>query len=184
LGSDEGVRTLKYVVDVEGKTFDIVMGRGGRVWVNDEPYTVDFRSVTGLSRYSLLVDHRSYEAHIEREVGEECCVVVAGRPYRASLLHRRRGDREDLAASRSPSIGEVQAPLPGLLVGVPVAVGQRVMEGDVVAVLESMKMNLELHAPWSGVVQALHGAPGTEVGQGEVLAVVKLEGAEETDEPS
>jgi biotin carboxyl carrier protein len=58
------------------------------------------------------------------------------------------------------------------------------MEGDVVAVLESMKMNLELHAPWSGVVQALHGTPGTEVGQGEVLAVVKLDGADGTGERS
>lgn len=170
---------LRYVVTVEGQIFEIVMGRGGRVWVNDEPYNVDFRSVTGLSRYSLLVDHRSYEAHIERAGEEECRVVVAGRPYRACLLQRRGGDRENLTRSRSPSIGEVQAPLPGLLVGVPVVVGQRVMEGDVVAVLESMKMNLELHAPWSGVVQALHGAPGTEVSQGDVLAVVKLEGPDE-----
>jgi biotin carboxyl carrier protein len=184
LGSDEGVGALKYVIDVEGKTFDIVVGRGGRVWVNDEPYTVDFRGVTALSRYSLLVDYRSYEALVERDVEEECRVVVAGRPYRASLLNRRGAGRENLATSRAPSVGEVQAPLPGLLVGVPVAVGQRVTEGDVVAVLESMKMNLELHAPWSGVVQALHGTLGTEVGQGEVLAVVKLEGADETDERS
>jgi biotin carboxyl carrier protein len=74
--------------------------------------------------------------------------------------------------------------LPGLLVGVPVVVGQRVREGDVVAVLESMKMNLELHAPWSGAVQEIRGTPGTEVGQGEVLAVVKLEGADDTGKPS
>ena len=74
--------------------------------------------------------------------------------------------------SYPPATGEVCAPLPGLLVAVPVMVGQRVVQGEVVAVLESMKMNLEIRAPWEGVVQALYGAPGTEVGQGEVLAVV------------
>jgi biotin carboxyl carrier protein len=48
-----------------------------------------------------------------------------------------------------------------------------VAQGEVVAVLESMKMNLELRAPWDGVVQALHITPGTEVGQAEVLAVIE-----------
>ena len=62
--------------------------------------------------------------------------------------------------------------MPGLLVAVPVVVGQQVTQGEVVAVLESMKMNLELCAPWDGVVQALHRASGTEISQGEVLALI------------
>ena len=163
---------MKYIVTVEGKTFEIVMGRGGRVWVNDRPHDVDLRGVDSLSRYSLLVDHRSYEAHVERMEEEECCMVVAGRSYRACVHRRPRGDGRSTTASRPPAIGEVRAPLPGLLVGVPVLVGQWVPEGEVVAVMESMKMNLELHAPWSGVVRSLHGAPGTEVAQGDLLAVV------------
>jgi len=51
--------------------------------------------------------------------------------------------------------------------------GQRVGEGEVVAVLESMKMHLELRAPRSGVVRAVHGAAGDGVTQGEVLAVIE-----------
>ncbi|MEA3340820.1 MAG: acetyl-CoA carboxylase biotin carboxyl carrier protein subunit, partial [Chloroflexota bacterium] len=69
-------------------------------------------------------------------------------------------------------VEEVCAPLPGLLVATTVEVEQRVESGEVVAVLESMKMNLELRAPRGGIVQALHGTPGLEVGQGEALVVI------------
>ncbi|MCX8066782.1 MAG: acetyl-CoA carboxylase biotin carboxyl carrier protein subunit [Anaerolineae bacterium] len=44
--------------------------------------------------------------------------------------------------------------------------------GDVVAVLESMKMHMELRAPRDGVVQLVCATPGREVQQGEVLAVI------------
>jgi len=67
---------------------------------------------------------------------------------------------------------QVSAPLPGLLVEVRVAEGQRVGEGEVVAVLESMKMHLEICVPRDGVVQAVHGVARTEVAQGEVLVVI------------
>nr|HID12884.1 acetyl-CoA carboxylase biotin carboxyl carrier protein subunit [Anaerolineae bacterium] len=163
---------MKYVITVGGETFEIEVGRGGRVWVNRRPLNVDFQSVDGLPQYSLLVDHRSYEAHVERAEEEECRMVVAGRSYRARLQLRRRRSKRDAVRSHLPATREVRAPLPGLLVAVPVVVGQRVAQGEVVAVLESMKMNLELCAPWDGVVQALHRTPGTEVSQGELLAVI------------
>lgn len=176
---------MKYVITVEGETFEVEVGRGGRVWVNRRLYDVDFQGVDGLPQYSLLVDHRSYEAHVEQADEEGYQMVVAGQPYRARLQQTRDHPTRDVRRPCPPatavrqgssSQGEVRAPLPGLLVAVPVVVGQRVTQGEVVAVLESMKMNLELGAPWDGVVQALHSTPGAQVGQGEVLAVIGQDG--------
>ena len=145
----------------------------------------------GLPQYSLLVDNRSYEAHVEQADEEGYQMVVAGQPYRARLQQMRDRSPRDVGRSRPPatavrqgsSQGEVRAPLPGLLVALPVAVGQRVTQGEVVAVLESMKMNLELRAPWDGVVQALHVTPGAEVGQAEVLAVIEPDEQGESSAP-
>ncbi len=164
---------MKYVITVEGETFEIEVGREGRVWVNRRPYSVDFQGVDGLPQYSLLVDNRSYEAHVEGTGGDECQMVVAGRSYQARLQQQGRPrPRGSATQSGPPEAGKVCAPLPGLLVAVPVAVGQQVKQGEVIAILESMKMNLELYAPWGGVVRALHVAPGAEVAQGEVLAII------------
>jgi biotin carboxyl carrier protein len=163
---------MKYVITVEGQTFEIEVSRGGRVWVNSCPYTVDFQSVDGLPQYSLLVDHRSHEAHVEWDEREECRIVVAGRSYRVRTQQAQSRFKKDAIRAFLPATGEVRAPLPGLLVAVPVAVGQQVAQGEVVAVLESMKMNLELRAPWDGVVQAVGGTSGTDVDEGEVLVVI------------
>ena len=174
---------MKYIITVEGETFEIEVGHGRQVWVNRRLYTVDFQGVDGLPEYSLLVDHRSYEAHVEETKGDKCQMVVSGRSYRTHLQQGQNRPRKGAARSHplppSPSAGgtdgeqgEVCAPLPGLVAAMPVVVGQHVEHGEVIVVLESMKMNLELCAPWSGVVRALHGTLGAEVTQGEVLAVI------------
>jgi len=165
---------VKYVITVEGRTYEIELDRGGRVWINNEPYDVDLTSVDGLPEYSLLLDHRSYETHVEQSEAEddESVMFVAGRSYRTQLKTGRRKAKKGKGESGQTGSGKVRAPLPGLIVSLPVQEGQLVAEGDVVAVLESMKMNLELRAPRAGLVEAVHGVHGTEVKQGDVLVVL------------
>ena len=172
---------MKYVITVEGKTFEIELDRGGRVWINNEPYDDDLTSVDGLPEYSLLLDHRSYETHIEESEDEDSVMVVAGRSYRTQVNTGRRKARKGKGESGQAGSGTVRAPLPGLVVSLPVEEGQRVAEGDVVAVLESMKMNLELRAPRQGLVKSVHGVQGAEVKQGDVL--VTMGPVEQSDKP-
>jgi biotin carboxyl carrier protein len=166
---------MRYVITVEGETFEIDVGREGRVWVNDRPYDVDLQGLGGRPEYSLLVDHRSYEAHVEHAAQDECQMVMAGRPYRACLQQggRSSASRDNTECSDSAESSEVCAPLPGLLVSVSVTEGQHVVSGEVVAVMESMKMNLELCAPRGGIVQSVHAIPGMDVGQGDVVVNVR-----------
>ena len=68
---------------------------------------------------------------------------------------------------------ELRAPMPGAVVSVPCAQGDEVARGDVVVVLESMKMELQITAPADGVLDALHVAAGDQVALGELLARVE-----------
>jgi biotin carboxyl carrier protein len=173
MGIDERVGEMRYTITVEGETFEIDVGDEGRVWVNRRPYAVDFQGLDNRSEYSLLVDHRSYEAHIEQVEEDGCRMVVDGRPYQARLKCQGLGySQDDAVCSDSASEGKVCAPLPGLLVAVLVTVGQRVMPGEVVAILESMKMNLELRTTRGGVVRSILAIPGMDVGQGEVVVYI------------
>ena len=56
---------MRYRVVFEGRTFDIEVELGDRVWVNRRPFNVDLGCIDGLPLYSLLVNHRSYETHVE-----------------------------------------------------------------------------------------------------------------------
>lgn len=163
---------MRYQIVVEGRTFEVEIDPSGQVWVNNQLISVDLEGIDGLPLYSLLIDHRSYEAHVETEEDGERSVVVSGRSYRASLQGEQRHSPGTARRHRDGGPTEIIAPLPGWLVEVMVSEGELIGEGDVVAVLESMKMHLELRTPQAGVVRALSVSAGREVAQGEVLAVI------------
>lgn len=163
---------MKYYVEVEGREFEIEVGLDGQVYVDGRSVDVDLGRIDGSNHYSLLVNNRSYETHVEAEERGECKVMVSGRPYRARLA--AGNGSAPCGAGRNGGRGavEISAPLPGLLIEICVTEGEVVEKGDVVAVLDSMKMNLELRAPWGGVIQEVCGTPRTEIAQGEVVARV------------
>ena len=69
--------------------------------------------------------------------------------------------------------GSLLAPMPGTVVSVAVEAGQQVEAGDVVLVLEAMKMQHRVSAPHAGTVTEIDVKPGQQVAAGEVLAVVE-----------
>jgi biotin carboxyl carrier protein len=69
--------------------------------------------------------------------------------------------------------GAVTAIMPGKIIRVLVKEGDEVQEGDVVCVLEAMKMENELRASKSGVVKEVTVEPGSDVEMGEVLVMVE-----------
>jgi biotin carboxyl carrier protein len=181
MGAARGPELVKYHVVVEGRSFEVEIHEDGSVWVDRRLCDVDLTEADGQPCHSLLLDNRSFETQVRPGENGEWQVVVAGRPYRTSIdpppeCASARGGAlcppPDQAAAAPHARAQVKAPLPGVLVEVRVADGDYVDEGDVVAVLESMKMHLELCSPRAGVVSALAAQAGHEVDLGEVLAIV------------
>jgi acetyl/propionyl-CoA carboxylase alpha subunit len=97
-------------------------------------------------------------------------VVVAGQ---RTLFERHTADRDHTAHAGD---GLVLAPMPGTVLAVRVEAGQEVAKGDVLGVLEAMKMELSLTAPFDGTVTEVACATGAQVPLGAVLFTV--DGAE------
>lgn len=74
------------------------------------------------------------------------------------------------APAAAPTSGEpLNCPMPGTIISVNVSVGQQVKLGDVVVVLEAMKMENEICAPQDGTVATVECAAGDSVESGKVL---------------
>ena len=77
------------------------------------------------------------------------------------------------AASVANAAGEkVEAPMPGTILEIKVNVGDHVNEGDVLFVLEAMKLENELLAPCTGTVASINTSKGTLVNAGDILGVI------------
>ncbi|WP_456485035.1 sodium-extruding oxaloacetate decarboxylase subunit alpha [Desulfurobacterium sp.] len=69
--------------------------------------------------------------------------------------------------------GDVTSPMPAKVVEIKVKKGDRVNEGDVVAIVEAMKMQNEVHAPISGTVKAIYVKPGDQVNPDEAIMTIE-----------
>ncbi|OMH41130.1 sodium-extruding oxaloacetate decarboxylase subunit alpha [Desulfurobacterium indicum] len=69
--------------------------------------------------------------------------------------------------------GDVTSPMPAKVVEIKVKEGDQVNEGDVVAIVEAMKMQNEVHAPISGTVKAIYVKPGDQINPDEVIMTIE-----------
>jgi biotin carboxyl carrier protein len=161
---------MKYIAAIDGREFMIEILDEGHILVDGQPQTVDFISVGGGLIYSLLVGGESFEVHVypEEDVWQ---VIVQGSQYTARVEDERERRLKAASGSRVAEQGEIQvkAPMPGLVVAIPVQEGDEVKKGDVLVVLESMKMQNELKAPRDGMIERIRVAPRDSVEQKQTL---------------
>jgi propionyl-CoA carboxylase alpha chain len=137
-------------------------------------YVVDGFGVESVSpdEVVLEVDGVRHTARVARD-GDRVFVDLPGQSVTLAGVPRFT-DPADAVAS-----GSLLAPMPGTVVRVAVEAGAEVAAGDVVLVLEAMKMQHTVTAPHAGTVTEINIEPGAQVASGEVLAVVATEQAEE-----
>jgi biotin carboxyl carrier protein len=165
---------VKYRVVVDGRSFLIEIDHERLAWVDGQPLYLELEQVGGLPVYSLSLDDTGYMLFVE-EGREAYRVEVQGQVYPVQV------DRQKpQLAPRTPDEGSngtaqttVRAPLAGCLTELPLLEGEWVAVGQVVAVVESMKMQMELKSPREGLVVEVHGPRGRDVVQGEALVTVK-----------
>jgi len=161
---------MKYITTIENQEFQIEVLDERHIRVGDRLIEVDFESVSGQPVFSLLLDGRSYESFVYP--GEEGWqVLLRGRQYQVRVEDEREKRLRAAAGGGVAEGGEylLKAPMPGLIVAVPVSEGQAVEKGQVLVILESMKMQNELKAPRAGTMGRVRVRSGESVEQKQTL---------------
>ena len=164
---------MKYITTINDREYSVEILDERRVVVDGVCYAVDFESVSGQPVFSLLVDGKSYEAYIY-DSDDALEVLLRGALYSAAVVDEREHRLRSAFGSGPAQSGEhyLKAPMPGLVIDVPVTDGQEIAEGDVLLILESMKMQNELKAPRAGVVSRIKVAVGESVERRQTLLSV------------
>ncbi len=117
----------------------------------------------GNGRLDLLVDGRRLSSYISSD-GANRWVTVDGRTF----LLRKSSTASRPAASHDGS-SDLTAPMPGQVRALNVNAGDAVIKGQVLMVLEAMKMEIRLHAPFDGTVSAVEASLGQTVEREQLL---------------
>ena len=111
-----------------------------------------------MKKYKVNVNGTAYEVAIELMDGAAPAAAPAAAPT---------------PAAAAPAGGEkVCAPMPGTILDVKVANGAAVKKGDILFILEAMKMENEIMAPCNGTVASLSASKGAAVESGALLCVI------------
>jgi biotin carboxyl carrier protein len=164
---------MKYVTSLKGREYFVDILDDHRVSVDGEIYQVDFMPVGDQQVYSLVVNGKSVDAHVYPNE-DTWQVIFQGNLFSATVEDERE---KRLRAALGGKVAEhedfhLKAPMPGMVISIPVCEGQMIQKGDVLAVLESMKMQNELRSPRNGKVIRLRVKPGDRVEYKETMLSV------------
>lgn len=169
----------KYLVrDVDAEAeYEVDKSNGGlRVRRADGEWKdVELQRIGDSQLYLLMVDSHPTELFLERRRGG--AVATIGRHAFDFDVERWRA-QSAARASRKEASGprRITAPMTGSIIEVRCSVGQAVAAGDVLLVIESMKMNNELRSPAAGVVEQVPVSSGQRVNAGDLLVALNLKG--------
>jgi acetyl-CoA/propionyl-CoA carboxylase biotin carboxyl carrier protein len=158
---------VRHRLTVDGeRDVEAAFGIGGAPSLIDgDELTVTVESdeaVDGGWRLGVVFDGIAETFTVARD-RERFWVGAGGRTWVIAPSARERGGEQ--AAER-----ELRAPMPGQVVAVHTSEGAEVARGDVLVVMESMKMELQITAPHDGTVAVVNVAPGDQVALDAVLA--------------
>lgn len=123
-----------------------------------------------MRKFNVTVNGTSYEVEVE-EVGAQATVSA---PVAAPAAAPKAAPAPAAAPKVQGSAGStpVNCPMPGTILKMNVSVGQQVKSGDVLCVLEAMKMENDIPAPCDGTVASVNVQKGASVNSGDVLVTL------------
>lgn len=120
-------------------------------------------------KFKVMVDGKEYVVEIE-ELGEPNSQAPIQPRYEIKPESSKPSTPKP--AETSAEEGAVTSPMPGKILDIRVSKGDRVKTGDVLIILEAMKMENEIVAPKDGIVKEVRVNVGDKVDRGSVLIVI------------
>ena len=164
---------------IGGEEFDVQPG-GDTITVGDASFAL--RAVRRGNIITVYVNEKAFAVQMPDSLPEEGPVklLVDAKEYEVEVKGRASAIRsKPKGAKRGPSgaTGAIVAQMTGRVIRVDVKPGDEVAEGQVLLIVEAMKMENEITAPMAGTVKEVAVNPGARVSEGDLL--VQIEPAEE-----
>ncbi len=169
---------MKYFVRIDGKKQEIEIpdseGKGD-ILIDKVSTQVEYRILEDLSGVDLHIDNRPFHVDFQEENGH-LQLQVEGKDFNIEVLNEREESISRIIghkASKKSNLGEIRAPMPGLIIKINVENGSKVEKGSSLLIVEAMKMENEIPSPIAGTVINIYVSKGDAVKKGQMLISLK-----------
>ena len=119
-----------------------------------------------MSKYRITIEGETYEVEVEKmDDKTSSSDAVKENP----VISPKNPSEKTASSATAETKTYVKSPMPGTIIAIKAAVGDKVHKGQAVVVLEAMKMNNEIASPREGTITAIHISKGAAVQGGDVL---------------
>ena len=125
-----------------------------------------------MKRYSITVNGNTYDVIVEEADATGIASAPVAAPATPAPVAAPKAAAAKPAAQGAQGANKVTAPMPGTILNVKVTAGQSVKKGDVICVLEAMKMENDIPAPRDGVVASVNVQKGASIGANDVIVTL------------
>jgi len=157
-----------YCVVIEGKEYQVNL-TDDTATVNGLNLDVELISLDENGLYLLKRGNAAIEMYIHQISQCNLEVLIGREKIEASIENNFRRSR---IPQGQDTDGELRAPMPGVVVEILAQAGQEISEGDVLVVLESMKMKMQMRSSVAGQVKIISVEPGQVVEKGSLLVEI------------
>ena len=122
-----------------------------------------------MKKYNITVNGTTYEVIVEEAGTATSTPTYAPTTTAPVAAPAPKAPAPKASAPTTAGSSTVTAPMPGTILDVKVSVGQPIKKGDIICVLEAMKMENDIPSPQSGVVASINVQKGSNVNANDVI---------------
>jgi len=161
-----------YITAVDSKKYHVIINNND-VKINDSQYKYELTKASN-AVYLLKLENKIYDITVNHFGSGRYGILIQGRYFETEVKTRLREKAEEYLKNKTDVLnkGEMKAPMPGLVVKINVSVGDKVKAGDILVVLEAMKMENNLKSVHSGTIKKIRFKEGENVEKGDVIITV------------
>jgi biotin carboxyl carrier protein len=160
-----------FIVRVNDSKLNIKILSDSELSIDDKIHEYELLTVCNHS-YILKLNNQFFDLTSENSSNNKFTVLISGHRFELgvrTLLQDKAFQLLETTAGSQHHRTEAKAPMPGLILKIKKNIGEKVEMGDSVIVLEAMKMENDIKAPASGIIENINVYEGTAVEKGTLL---------------